>query len=241
MATENKPTPEEQLLRLIEGSSAEDTLITAQSVEAPNRDVVQAGTIIARAKRFFPGMGQNGFNVKTLNRLLVIATLVLAGYLTWEFTARQAIYGNDVKPVSVSTGTRNDIPVKEGYIYEEIVGARNAFKPVPEEKPVIVTPPPPVTNTDPSIVVPPPPPTKLDEIILTLKLRGISWEPAPPTVIIEDENISDTHVLSAGELLKTKVTKDGRTMEVQIKIKTISRDKVVLSYGDDEKELILSE
>lgn len=231
MATESKPTPEEQLLRLIEGP-------VAGEVTEPETEVKKTPpALTARLKNIFLIISRGGFNLKTINRLLVLGTVLLMVLLSWEFTATQPSYGADNLSIQPA-GPLKEIPVKEGYYYDEIVSTRNAFKPVEEVKPVVT---PPVQTPPPEQprVETPPPKTKLDEIINTLKLKGVSWDPVPPMAIIEDNNISYTHVLAVGETLKTKATIHGRTIEVQIKIKEIKRDNVVLSLENEEQTLVL--
>ncbi|GAH67834.1 unnamed protein product, partial [marine sediment metagenome] len=124
MADEIKSTPEEQLLRLIEGPGPEETLVPETETET-KKPRFGLGT---RLKNIFLAVGRGGLNLKTLNRLLVVVTIVLVGYLTWEFAATQPSYG-DSPLTPRPAGEIKEIPTKEGYYYDQIVMARNAFKP----------------------------------------------------------------------------------------------------------------
>jgi len=90
MADEIKSTPEEQLLRLIEGPGPEETLVPEPETET-KKSRFGLGT---RLKNIFSAVGRGGLNLKTLNRFLVVVTIGLVGYLTWEFAATQPGYGD---------------------------------------------------------------------------------------------------------------------------------------------------
>lgn len=238
MANEIKPTPEEQLLRLIEGPGSQETLVPGGETETETGK--PRFGLGLRLRNAFSAMVRGGLSLKTLNRFLVLITVGLVIYLTWEFAATQPTY-DDTSLTARPAGEIKEIPEKHGWDYTDVVSARNPFKPVEEKKvetPLVVQP---IIDTTQPLEEPPQRVTKLDEIINTLRLRGINWEPAPAIVIIEDDNINSTHVLAQDEMLKTKSIVGGRTLEIQIKVKKISRDRVVLSYENEERELILIE
>lgn len=234
MANEIKPTPEEQLLRLIEGPGSQETLVPGGETETETGK--PRFGLGLRLRNAFSAMVRGGLSLKTLNRFLVLITVGLVIYLAWEFAATQPTY-DDTSLTARPAGEIKEIPEKHGWDYTDVVSARNPFKPVEEKKvepPPVVQPP--TTTTQPLVELPPRV-SKLAEIINSLKLKGVSWEPAPAIAIIEDSK-KNTYVVIQGKLFDIVVTTGEKA---EIKIKKISRDRVVLSYKNEEQELTLME
>lgn len=234
MADEIKPTPEEQLLRLIEGPGSQETLVPGG--ETKTETGKPRFGLGLRLRNAFSVMVRGGLSLKTLNRFLVLITVGLVIYLTWEFAATQPTY-DDTSLTARPAGEIKEIPEKHGWDYTDVVSVRNPFKPVKEKKvePSPVVQPPPDT-TQPS-VEPPPQVTKLDEIINTLRLKGINWEPAPAIAIIEDEKAMVARLVKKDEVFEVIRKIGGRDIKIGIKVKEISRHRVVLAYDGEEREL----
>lgn len=218
-------TPEERLLRLI---------------ETGNGDTKRPGFQDVRtwARRFFPKkeaaprVAQNGFGAgapKDLNlKLINVGFSIILGVLMVAIGVNTNRAQPSVKDLSTrlatSTPPAHEQPVVATlrplgeYVGE--VETRDLFHPAPPPKP---------KEPQPKVAAAakPPEPAPLDNLrekVKTLKLVGIAWG-VTPIAMIEDTARRETSFVKAGQVIN------------QIKVKTILKDRVVLSHGAAEYDL----
>ncbi|MFH1228220.1 MAG: hypothetical protein V1701_10010 [Planctomycetota bacterium] len=244
----NNLTPEEQLLKLIEGHPSDPTAsvpistsVASGEMLLPALKLAKSGGLKSAGRRLVGMMGVTpggGGVIKLINRLLVTIMITLTGYLVWGFA--NATVPDVGKPPAPDGGNiaqpPENIDVAE---YLKYIEARDIFNP-----PQIVTPP---QKTDVKAVtqtpevVPQPAKTVLNEATKHFKIVGINWDPAPPMVMIED-NIDGTtqitHCLREGETFDTKVQVSEVPEKITITIKQITKEKIILQYEQEQSEII---
>lgn len=228
---EKSPSPERQLLKLIEngGSSETESLRRRRwaGVFSPAAlKGLAAGWAsfwkrrLSRAPRSAAapvrrrGWGKPG--LAGVNRILVVASAALAIYVIGDTFASTVQMRQSpalaIRPqaASVSAAPPAASPVQEAAYYLQKVSSRDIFKeessaPAPAKKTAAPAEPPAVTKN--------------------LSLVGISWS-SNPDVIIEDK-----------ELKRTYFVKRGQAVGDGVKVEAIYKDRVVLSYEGTEFEL----
>ena len=229
---QHKPTPEEQLLKLIEdpGGSQDDAKKSPPAVKKPGPGLPDFGKLfgrldylvdffrkkVAESSRQFPI-----FNIKWVNRGLLAIVLASAIYLLFDLFVGKPSQANFLSQVGVSdavypvqeVGAKG--PKRELAYYKQPVARRNPFLP-PSAAPA--------ESSQPATTLPPPTSTKMASILQGLKLVGIAWGPEP-LAMIEEVQSGRTYFLKQGQ-------------EVQgLKVQSIHKEKVTVTYEGEEGEL----
>jgi len=218
----NKPTPEEQLLNLIEDGEGPSTLSLKRKKASPFSSVSLGAlsALLARLKIAIKDWliqlkgGIDEPNLKLWNKALAVVAIILFIYLTADFTLRRLDIKQFTKKVSATKGRSFQENVKTEVrpflYYLEMVQRRDIFSPVklisaenPQEEAKKV----------------------LSTLVKDLKLVGISWG-TDPEVIIEDTKDNKTYFLKTGDTIG------------KFKIETIFKDKVVLEAEGQKMELM---
>ncbi len=230
-----KVTPEERLLRLIEsGGKAEVEQNVTETVS-----IWKAGSwpkILSHGPNspirrwpFFQAMRPE-FNLRLLNRVLVgVLILMVIGIAFGLNNTRTIPTDLKVQPeiLGTSPGKQGVGDLKLASIgplpdYLNEVAKRNIFAPMPvpalkpQKRELKLTTP-----------VRPPPPNPLQilqEKVKVLKLVGISWG-EEPVAMIEDKTSQQTSFLKVGDSING------------VKVRAILRDRAILSHGDAEYDL----
>jgi len=218
----NKPTPEEQLLNLIEDTEGPSSLGLKRKKQSPF-SFISFSALSAAAARLRLALrdwliqlkgGIDEPNLKLWNKALALAAVILFLYLSADFMLRRLDLKQFTKKAAAQK-TRNfeqkvTAEVRPFLYYLEMVQRRDIFAPIklrsadnPEDE------------------------TKkaLATMIKDLKLVGISWGKAPE-VIIEDIKANKTYFLKAGDSISS------------FKINAILKDKVILESEGQKMELM---
>ncbi|MDD5282345.1 MAG: hypothetical protein PHC37_06995 [Candidatus Omnitrophica bacterium] len=218
----NKPTPEEQLLNLIEDGEGPSTLSLKRkkSSRFSFMSLSALSTLFARLKITIKDWliqlkgGIDEPNLKAWNKVLAVAALILFVYLTADFTLRRLDIKQFTKKVSATKGRsfHEDVKaeIRPFLYYLEMVQRRDIFSPVK-----LISTENPQEETRKA----------LSTLIKDLKLVGISWG-KDPEVIIEDTKENKTYFLKAGDTIS------------KFKIDVILKDKVILESEGQKMELI---
>ncbi len=238
-------TPEEQLLRLIESGEK-------GTKEFVFWDVSTWAALFPRKEKFkrpapfqlATGSAPQELNLKLINRGLVVLLVFSVAGIAWNMNRAQPSLkdlSSQVAAASPLAGEEQPLaslrPLAE-YLGE--VEKRDLFNPVlppkpkkpkskakPVKRPEVVKPPEGAKPLKRPEVAKPAKPTPLEILekkAKTLKLVGISWGETP-IAMIEDTTKKETSFLKAGEFSN------------EIQVKTILKDRVVLSHGDAEYDL----
>jgi len=230
-----KVTPEEKLLRLIESGGkvevGENVTETGSiwNVGSWPRILSHGPNSPIRRWSFFQAMRPE-FNLRLLNRVLVGVLILVVIGIAFEMNNTRTM-PMDLKGqpeiVSASPGNQGEGELKLASIgplpdYLNEVAKRNIFAPMPAPalKPQKLK----LKSTTPVKRPPPNPLQILQEKVKTLRLVGISWG-KDPVAMIEDKTSQQTSFLKVGDSI------DG------VKVKAILRDRAILSHGDAEYDL----
>jgi len=230
-----KVTPEERLLRLIEsGGNAEvgeNVTETGSSWKVGSWPKILSHGLNSLIRRwsFFHAMRPE-FNLRLLNRVLVGVLILMVVGFAFALNDTRTI-PTDLKGqpefLSTSPGNQGEGDLKLASIgplpdYLNEVAKRNIFAPMPV--PALKPQKPELKLTTP--VKPPPsnPLQILQEKVKTLKLVGISWG-KDPVAMIEDKTSQQTSFLKVGDSING------------VKVKAILSDRAILSHGDAEYDL----
>ena len=235
---QRKPTPEEQLLKLIENPAAAPEAAPAaepasKKVQtATRKPVFDFGKLSGSFSYFRDAFGRQKvsgtgvavlFDIKWINRLLLalliaaviyfIADLVVFRPKTADILTQVGTSG-PVYPLSKSPA---DLEGRDLSFYQGVSKKRNPFLPPGAETPQ-------ASEVPADAAAPVSSGTSITEVLQGLKLVGISWG-AEPLAMIEDVATSRTYFLR-------------RTQELRgVKIQEITKDKVTVSYEGQEGEL----
>jgi hypothetical protein len=210
-------TPEEKLLKLIENPAA------AKPSRNPGKKIRFGFQVIKGWLKAIKNItiGVNSpkieelFNLRSINKTLIVVSSLFSVYLIFDFIqARpnlERVYSlHNLKQTKQLKLGLNNIPSLNDYLGQ--INKRDIFHFIPLKKEE-------------------PDKTKetLASIINNLKLVGIIWSKTPE-VMIEDKEENKTWILNQGdEILKVKG---------KIKIKQILKDRAIISFQDQEMELM---
>ncbi len=233
-----KVTPEERLLRLIESGGKDE--VGENETEAGSIWKVGSWAKIFshgpnspnRRRSFFKAMRPE-FNLRLLNRILIGVLILVVIGIASDLNNTQTIptdLMSQPENLSTSAGNQGEGEVKLASIgplpdYLDEVAKRNIFAPMPApaQKPQGSE----LKQTTPVKPLKPSPPNSLQilqEKVKTLKLVGISWG-KDPVAMIEDKTSKETSFLKTGDSING------------VKVKAILRDRAILSHGDAEYDL----
>ncbi len=231
-------TPEKKLLKIIETGGAKG----AGQPEAVKADVVKKikkpGLPLSAFFTRLSGAGAQfkaklspdailADDVKKINALLMVASLAIAAYLLFGFATRKKDSGRDMfKPVSQDQKTLDaatvmpkvSISMSEtetlGTLLEKIK-KRDYFKPVAKQKKAAPEKTGPVSTQ------------AIDQAAENLRLVGISYAPNPKDsyAMIEDLASKITYFVKVNQAISG------------VKVADIQRDRVLLTYQGQEKEM----
>ena len=213
-----RPTPEEQLLNLIEKGGDAKTA----KFKRKRKFFLGFGNLSRFGVSFKRAIGKSIANLKAgtrepnlkiLNKVFLIICVVVGGYSITDFISKRPDIDKVYKKAeAVKYKEFEEKPAIEPgpfLYYLEMVQRRNIFSPITlkEAKEVEVK------------------EELLSEMAKDLKLVGISWG-KEPQVMIEDEKAKKTYFLKAGDTIN------------KLKIDTVLRDRVILSYEGKKIELM---
>lgn len=203
---EKKQTPEEELLRLIE-NPANDT----KEPKAFKKGFRLNFSWIKKV--LHPSFSPASFNLKNINKGLLVLSLVMAIYLIFDFIKGRPdlsqIYASNIvghKPEAKASGKTQIMNLPDVL---STVEKRDFFHFVPIKKEEAI-------------------PTAKEAMVSlasNLKLVGIIWGKSPQAMV-EDKQENKTLLLNQGDAIG------------KLKIKEILRDRVILGYEDQEMELM---
>jgi len=228
MAQERSPTPEKQLLKIIEDPTGKSQAKTAQKVKRNNLGLFAFGAwkgkssfLKEKAGKWFKGGGLNRIDIKLVNRMLILLIFVFLLFFIGsvyisaiglkkmpeiDFRFEGGVY----EPTEVADLSILDDNVA-GYLeksqFRDIfrMGIKEVIEEMQEAKPVAAT-------------------AKTVDAVSHLRLVGISWSD-DPDAMIEDTTTFRTYFLKRGHKINDLV------------IEEIHKDKVVFRYNGEEIEL----
>ncbi len=227
---QRKPTPEEQLLKLIEnpnapgGEAGKKAAVPGSAKPAFSFGKLFGGLAYWKAQRGKSVALENrpfSFDLKWLNRALFAMVLASGIFLMIDlffFRPGQADFlaqvgtSEPVFPVlNAKTAAEQDLS-----FFREPLKKRNPFLPPGSQTP------PAAQGTDAG--APPAPKNAISDVLQGFKLVGISWG-AEPLAMIEEVSTGRTHFLRKGQELNG------------LKVQEISKEKVKVTYEGQEGEL----
>jgi hypothetical protein len=218
----NKPTPEEQLLNLIEDGEGPNTS-SLKRKKSSAFSFISLGAIVSVFARLKLAIkdgliqlkgGIDEPNLKAWNKVLAVAASLLFVYLTADFALRRLDIKQFTKKVSAakSKSFQGDVSaeVRPFLYYLEMVQRRDIFSPVKL-----------ISAENPQVEAQ----KVLSALLKELKLVGISWG-KDPEVIIEDTKDNKTYFLKTGDTIS------------KFKISVILKDKVILESEGQKMDLM---
>ncbi len=215
---DSSPTPEKQLLKLIEQPGAADQ----QKETLKRRGIALLSPSVIRGKlsffkektrKYLAAKKKAPLGVKGTNRILAFLTLVVAAYLATDIVnvirgLKEAI-ALELVPLEMKDTDRTSSVGKLRYV--EKIGLRNVFSFKSHEK---------IVENIIGLPVKKTPEEMMLELMKGLKFGGVGvWPGQPPEVYIEDKE-GKTHTLKVGEKIG------------QLTVVEILDDKVILGYGE---------
>ncbi len=228
MAEDKQATPEQQLLKLIEGQSKagkSGKAAAAATKSAPRRSIAKLPGILLGLLAFWKRSAKKksysrrlSFGLVEVNKILVLMTAILAVYVVFDAAASARSLQRppnfappkDLRSISPQ---EPDVSLEETSYYLQKVSSRDIFK---EGKTNEV----PKTEAPIQVVS-----AETAAAIQSLALVGISWS-SNPDAIIEDKAHQKTYFVKRGQLVGENV-----------KVEAIFKDHVVVTYEDKEYEL----
>ncbi|MCM8801677.1 MAG: hypothetical protein NC912_06765 [Candidatus Omnitrophica bacterium] len=222
MAEQESPTPEKQLLKLIEEPRLTEkfspVILKRFGLGFFSFSALKARLSFLRKKikEDFQTGKIYKLNIKVINHLLGFTVFFMSVYFIGNLFGSMGylkkISEFELKETEKKLQIDSQLgpPLQIALHDLEKVRQRNIFK-IGSLK----------TNEDLTIKTPSP---KIVEVTQHLKLVGISWS-ADPDAMIEDTKINKTFFLKRGQMLG------------EIKVQAIFRDRVILSYEGEEIEL----
>jgi hypothetical protein len=223
MAQEKSPTPEKQLLNLIENPNAQQSSKSAKLKHRSLISLFSPGAWLGRLS-FFKGHSKQWLSlvsiqqidIRLVNNALALLVAILGFYSIMDFSnSYRNLKGLPSLKARVQQATQaKDEQVstllKTAAYYSEIARKRDIFK-------IGARP------TDKSRAIRAPS-DKLKEAIKNLRLVGIAWS-NDPDVMIEDTKVKRTYFL-----------KRGQSLDNGVKLQAILKDKIILRFENEEME-----
>lgn len=216
-----RPTPEEELLNLIEKEGEAATtrfkhkrkfslgLTALKSLPS------SLGADIFKGLQRF-GRGIREPNLKVLNKIFFVVVIALLGYFISDFgfdrPDMEEIWAKSRK-LSMREGSKKETTreTRAFLHYLEMVNRRNIFSPVTLKK----------EAKKPEVEE-----EQLHSMAQELSLVGISWDAKTPLAMIEDKKSEKTYFLKKGEAIN------------RFRIEDILKDKVILTFEGKKIELM---
>jgi hypothetical protein len=224
MAGENPLTPEKQLLKLIEKPMATGSLHAA-AIKYHGLSLFSFAALKGRLSflknRFkvdFKRGGINRLDINALNQVLKLCVFILVSYFVLHLTTSIMHLKKDlnlkmrIEKTSEVRPSQISSFLKSLSYYLEKARERDIFNMA-------------IKRTTYGAAFAKGPSQRVIEISQNLKLVGISWSD-DPDVMIEDTKTQRTLFLKKGQMIDN-----------EIRLKAVFKDKVILSYGEEEIEL----
>ncbi|MCK4519859.1 MAG: hypothetical protein KAT96_01675 [Candidatus Omnitrophica bacterium] len=223
MVSERKPAPEKQLLNLIE--RPEPSNIQQTAIKRAGFSLFSWGTLKGRYSFFkknievFLSFKREPLDIKRINEVLYFSVFILAVYFTTSFTIsalnleKRSTLNLKIKVAKQGAILTASSSLKKLSYYLEKARVRDIFNP-------LLT----VKESGETTGEKRRPALKITEAARNLKLVGISWRD-DPDVLIKDTKLNKVYILKKGEMIG------------KVKIETVFKDKVVLSYEGEELTL----
>ncbi len=228
MAQERQPTPENQLLNLIESKKSDNPDLKVQAAKHKSMSMVSPGAWRGRLsfirdsvrKQVASGGVTHYLDIKTVNNLLLISVIALGFYLA--FNVYSSVAGFRKIPrmeISAQEGAKQlpdirgiSLLKQSASYYLGVMENRDIFKMRGKKT---------QESAEPLYK---PPTSKITEVVSHLKLVGISFS-NDPDAMIEDTQAMRTFFVKRGGMVGN------------VKVQAIFRDKIILSYEGEEAEL----
>ena len=238
---QHKPTPEEQLLKLIENPDAAakgaagggKAAAGAVSKKKGLNPSILSGLFSPLTKLFKkPGPVEVDslkirrpavhLNIKTANQILLALVIAAVIYLALDLTLLK-----EDKQKYLSTVSTNDmiysisghggVQKQDLSHYQEVIDRRNPFLPAGASAPA--------QEGQDEAPIPRPNTNKMTEVLNALKLVGLTWSADEPLAMIEEASTGRTYFLKRGQEVNG------------LKIQSISKEKVTVTYEGEEGAL----
>ena len=214
-------SPEEKLFNIIQKEKK------APSGDTDKKKVERRPLISERLRHFFSA-AKPAFSVdfhrielKKLNKLLVVIVIILAAAVIYNLTVRRPSIAKITAEISKIEFQKMKKSAIENFkplsAYLENVEKRNILHPAPVAKKKSDTP----GKRKPVMA------STLTNMSKGLKLKGISWGKSPKAMI-KDEKDDKIYFVKPGQTVGSS----------GVEVKSISKDKVLIGYGTEEKELL---
>ncbi len=230
---ERKPSPEEQLLKLIENptAAAKPETSAAATSAAKGFSFGKFFGFLAYLRHQNPKkeIGETGaesrplnFNIKGINAILVAGVLAAGIYLVLDMTVLKKNTAELLTDVSTANQLQSgqvgeSAPVAKHDVayYQQLIDRRNPFlagsaKPVIDEK------------KPAPLAMPPVQSDKMAKVMQSIKLVGISWSGEIPLAMIEQVESGKTLFLKEGQEIN------------HLKVQHIDKEKVTVTYDGEE-------
>lgn len=211
---EDKITPEEKLLKIIEGSTPAGKSKLPQ-FGGKDKGFKPADLVLSlKSLLRFDKEKLKNFRLESLNKFLIALCVLLTVYLVFDFVMTSLSFSKNMKNIGSGIVIKAAGQSKQLIIdadLKEVVAMtkkRNIFSFIP-----------PKPDVDAGKKGP-----DISKLMGSLKLVGILWSDNPQAMI-EDTTERKTYLLGAGELIG------------EISVKKIFKDKVIMGKGDQEWEL----
>lgn len=229
---EHNPTPEEQLLKLIENPAEPKTPPQPEPASKPKRGKFSfpfSGLFKRKASSEASPVSvleRNPFiYIKGINALLVLSVVASGLYLVLDMSLlkgdpknflAQISLNDSLYPIRDDQGEQTQRNVK---YYHDLMDRRNPFllmtekqAPKEEEKPA-------------GLSIPKPQSEKMAKLIQSIKLVGISWSGGNPLAMIEESETGKTYFLRQGQEING------------LKVQSIDKEKAIVTYEGEETPL----
>ncbi|MBN1689297.1 MAG: hypothetical protein JW893_09360 [Candidatus Omnitrophica bacterium] len=237
---QHKPTPEEQLLKLIENPSESGKGQSGGRAGKPQPAIQAKKPLIDFSKWFgifsyFKSQQAKTtqaakivqpvpvFTIKLVNRIMILMVFVAAIYLVLDLTLLKQDEGAFLAQVSTTDAVfpiqtaPAALPQNQLDHYQKPLTERNPFLPFQAE----------VTDENmENVPLPAQQSNRLAKIMQTLELVGISWGADEPLAMIEDTTTGRTYFLRRGQEIKG------------VKVQIVEKDSVTVTYEGEETKLI---
>lgn len=205
-------TPEEKLLRIIETPGGDPGRAGAMRVQ---RRGMGFGFTLKMLRVKYQDRFKTVFNIKSLNVFLVFVALGLTVFLGLDFWLGMPRLGLvqklELLAKKTEIGDFKTEPLDPLIIYAQEISQRNIFGLTEKAAEPVASKP----QESPAL-------TGLSE---SLKLVGIMWSEAPQAIIEDTKDSGKTYLVNRGGKIKN------------VHVKDILKDRVILSYDDQDIEL----
>lgn len=222
MAQDKTPSPEKQLLELIEKPTDQHSLAAA-TIRYQGQGLFSSAALKGRIaflkdriEAFFKAGGFRQMDIRTLNLILAVSVVALfAGFVVNAAISivnlkKELVLKTDAPKAQDTQAPHVNSFLKAASYYLEKARGRDIFSMGLKKLPL-------AAGMAPS--------ERVIEATKHLRLVGISWSDDPDVMIEDTKN------------LRTLFLKRGKLIDNEIKVDAVFKDKVILSYGGEEIEL----